>query len=53
MEAHNYGQRQIEKIKSNNEIEKGKVIVYEKSLGEMRAWRDEILTKILKLIDKD
>ena len=26
-------------------------IVSEKSLGEMRAWRDEMLTKILKLID--
>jgi 3-hydroxyacyl-CoA dehydrogenase len=28
-------------------------IVCEKSLGEMRAWRDEMLTKILKLIDKN
>jgi len=39
LEAHNYGQRQIEEIKNNNEIEKGRVIVCEKSLGEMRAWR--------------
>jgi 3-hydroxyacyl-CoA dehydrogenase len=28
-------------------------IVCEKSLGEMRAWRDEMLTKILKLIDNN
>jgi 3-hydroxypropionate dehydrogenase (NADP+) len=28
-------------------------IVCKKSLGEMRAWRDEMLTKILKLVDKN
>ena len=28
-------------------------IVCKKSLGEMRAWRDEMLTKILKLIDNN
>jgi len=28
-------------------------IVCEKSLGEMRAWRDEMLTKILKLIENN
>jgi 3-hydroxyacyl-CoA dehydrogenase len=30
---------------------RGMEIVSEKSLGEMRAWRDEMLAKILKLID--
>ena len=32
---------------------RGMEIVREKSLGEVRAWRDEMLVKILKLIDKD
>ncbi len=32
---------------------RGMEIVCKKSLGEIRAWRDEMLTKILKLIDKD
>ena len=32
---------------------RGMEIVRKKSLGEIRAWRDEMLTKILKLIDTD
>jgi len=32
---------------------RGMEIVCEKSLDEMRAWRDEMLTKILKLIDNN
>ena len=32
---------------------RGMGIVCEKSLGEIRAWRDEMLVKLLKLIDKD
>ena len=32
---------------------RGMEIVCEKSLGEMSAWRDEMLTKILKLIDNN
>jgi 3-hydroxyacyl-CoA dehydrogenase len=32
---------------------RGMEIVCEKSLGEMSAWRDEMLVKILKLMDKD